>query len=132
MKIYRLSDKYEKQIQTHIDGVNNADISDPVFVTEQMEIVDGAHRTAKAFIEKKMIPYIMLSQEELNKTILDKDENYIGQVYVDDSDIEYSVKKIMKLYKNRKPKMIDPKDIIENSPKAWGNMGIEDILEKMK
>ncbi len=123
--------KAARTIEQHVEDVVNADLDSPIFITEDNEIMDGAHRTCKAYILGQKIEAIALSQKDINKALLPKDSNYVGQIYRDDDKNEYSITKLLELYGDRKPILMNPKDILKQSEDVWGKeINIYDIIKK--
>ena len=130
MNWYKLA---SRTIKEHINDTVNADLSSPIFVTEDYEIIDGAHRTAKAYILNKKIKAIILTQEEINPAFLPEDSDYVGQIYRDDDKNEYSITKLIELYGKRRPVVVDPKAVLKRSKDVWGKeIDIFDIIEEAK
>ena len=122
-----------RTIQEHIRDVVNADLTSPIFITEKHEIIDGAHRTAKAYILDETIEAIILTKNEIEKTRLPNDSKYVGQIYRDDDKNEHSVTKLIELYKDKKPIAVNPKDILKQSKDVWGKeVNIFDIIRQAK
>jgi len=125
--------KASRSIKEHIRDTIKADLDSPLFVTENYEIIDGAHRSAKASILGKPVEVIILTQDDLNKALLPEDSDYVGQIYRDDDKNEYSVTKLIELYGKRPTKTADPKMIIKNSEDVWGSkVDIYEIIEEAK
>ena len=125
--------KASRSIQQHIDDVVNADLHSPIFITEKYEIIDGAHRTCKAHILGQNIEAIILSQKDIDPTLLPKDSKYVGQIYRDDQKNEYAVTELLKLYEDRKTKTINPEIILKQSADVWGKeIDIYEIIEQAK
>ena len=123
--------KASRSIAEHIRDTIKAPIDIPIFITEGYEIIDGAHRTAKAYILNKTIKSIILSQKDLDQTLLAKDSDYVGQIYRDDDKNEYSVTALIELYGKRKPIIMNPSVILKNSEDVWGKkVDIYEIMEE--
>lgn len=125
--------KASRSIKEHIKDTINADLTHPIFVTENFEIIDGAHRTCKAYILGKPVEAIILNNKEINSALLPKDSDYVGQIYRDDDKNEHSITKLIKLYGNRKLVVMKPKDILKKSEDVWGKeINIYDIIKEAK
>ncbi len=125
--------KASRSREEHIEDVIKADLNSPIFITETYEIIDGAHRSAKAAILNQNVEAIILTQDDLNKTLLPEDSDYVGQIYRDDDKNEYSVTKLIELYGDRETFTADPKKILENSENVWGSkIDIYDIIGEAK
>lgn len=123
--------KASRTIEQHIEDVVNADLDSPIFITEKYEIIDGAHRTCKAYILGQKIEAIILTQKDIEQALLPEDSNYVGQIYRDDDKNEYSITKLLELYGNKKPVIMKPKDILKQSEDVWGKeINIYDIIKK--
>jgi len=130
MNWYKIASRTVKE---HIRDVIKADLDSPLFVTETYEIIDGAHRSAKASILGKNVEIIILTQDDLNKALLPEDSDYVGQIYRDDDKNEYSITKLIELYGNRPTETADPNMILDNSENVWGSkVDIYDIMEEAK
>lgn len=125
--------KASRTFSEHVRDVINADLNSPIFITENFEIIDGAHRTCKAYLLGKKIDAIILTQEEINKALLPKDSDYVGQIYRDDDKNEYSVTKLIELYSDKKTIPFNPKIILKQSKNVWGKkVNIFEIMEEAK
>ena len=123
--------KASRTIEEHIRDTVKAPIDIPIFVRDTYEIIDGAHRTAKAYILNKTIKGIILSQDDLNKALLTTNSPYVGQIYRDDDKNEYAVTTLIELYGKRKPIILNPRIVLENSPDVWGKkIDIYEIMEE--
>lgn len=122
--------KASRTFSEHVRDVINADLNSPIFVTENLEIIDGAHRTCKAFLLNEKIDAIILSNKEINKAYLPENSDYIGQIYRDDNKKEYSVTKLIELYGKRKASQLKPETILKHSKNVWGSQ--VDVFEVMK
>jgi len=121
--------KASRTIKEHVRDVVDADMDSPIFITEKYEIIDGAHRTCKAFLTGQTVEAIILSQNDINKALLPDDSKYVGQIYRDDQKDEYSVTKLLELYGNKKTVTMQPEIIIKQSQDVWGKK--VDIYEIM-
>jgi hypothetical protein len=122
-----------RTIKEHIRDVVNADLTSPIFITEKYEIIDGAHRTAKAYILNEPIEAIILTKEEIEKARLPNDSKYIGQIYRDDDKNEHSVTKLIELYEDKKTIKMNTEDILKRSEDVWGKeVNIFDIIKQAK
>jgi hypothetical protein len=125
--------KASRTISEHIKDTINADLSHPIFITEDLEIIDGAHRTCKAYILGKPVEAIILNKDEIHNALLPKDSDYVGQIYRDDDKNEHSITKLIELYGNKKPIVMKPKDILKKSEDVWGKeINIYDIIKEAK
>jgi len=125
--------KASRSIQEHIHDVVHADLTKPIFVTEKLEIIDGAHRTCKAYILKKNIKGIILTQKEINRALLPENSDYVGQIYRDDDKNEYSVTDLIDLYGSKKTLTFNPKTILKQSENVWGKeINIYEIIEEAR
>lgn len=123
----------KRTFQEHIEDVISADLNSPIFITEDYEIIDGAHRTSKAFILNRTIDAIILSQKDLDKALLSPNSNYVGQIYRDDDGDEYSITKLLDLYGKRKTLTVEPKEILKQSKDVWGkSMDVYEVIDKAK
>ncbi len=123
--------KASRTFSEHVRDTINADLNTPIFITENYEIVDGAHRTAKAFLLKKKINAIILTKDEINKAYLPEDSDYVGQIYRDEDKNEYSVTKLIELYGKRKTIALNPKIILKQSKNVWGKkVNIYEVMEE--
>jgi len=116
----------------HIEDIKKADLRYPIFVTEEYDIVDGAHRTAKAYLQGKPIEAIVLTPEELDVAIIDPERNYRGQVYVDEKDNVYAVTEIQKKFSGKPTVKLDPEKLLERNKDCWGDEKIMDIIAEME
>ena len=121
-----------RSVEQHIKDTINADLDSPIFITEKHEIIDGAHRTAKAYIYSKKVDAIILSQDEINEALLPEKNDYVGQIYRDEDKNEYSVTKLIELYGDRPTETFDPEVILKQSKDVWGKVSIEDIIRQVK
>jgi len=131
-KIAIVTKNYGKSIQEHVKGVLEADLSYPIFVTQEHYIIDGAHRTIKAKLMGQQVPAIVLTQEELNKTILPPEDNYTGQVYVSDfsgDKEEYAVNEIIRLYQNKPATNLNPDSLLAKNGECWGSVSPYEVME---
>jgi len=127
--------KASRSFEEHIKDVVKADLSSPIFMKKDGEIIDGAHRTCKAFILGRKIRAVILSQKELNRALLPKDSDYVGQIYRDDSKNEYSVTKLIDLYGSGKKNTViaNPEAVLKRSKDVWGKeVDIYAIIEEAK
>jgi hypothetical protein len=118
-----------RSIEQHIHDVIHADLNSPILITQNYSIIDGAHRTAKAYILGKKVNAIILSPEEIEKTKLHEGSKYQGQIYRDDDKNEHAVTELIELYSKREPIVMDPITILNESEDVWGKVKIADIVE---
>ena len=128
---YKKADRTNRTIERHVQDVLNADLSYPIFITENQQIVDGVHRTIKAKLIGQPVSVITLSQEELNQARLNPQNNYTGQVYAPsfDSQEAYSVKKLIELYGNKPSSTLDPTSLLEKNQDAWGPVSMDEVIK---
>ena len=115
-------------LSAHIEDVFDANLASPIFVTEDYQIVDGGHRVAKAFILGLPVPSIILTQEEIDKTRLEPEENYVGQIYRDDGDREHSVTDLIRLYRKKPAIPLDARMLVSRNEDVWGDTNIKDVI----
>ena len=61
----------DKEYKKHFKRIKKANLNKPILVREEGgEVIDGYHRLCRAFLEKKMLKVIEVSEEDLKKTIL--------------------------------------------------------------
>ena len=132
-RIAKLQTKnYNKSIQEHVKGVLEANLSCPIFVTEDHYIIDGMHRALKAIVKNKPIEAIVLTQDQMNEAVLQPNENYSGQVYMTDLSGQaekYAVNKIIELYQSNPSTSLDPQQLLRQNIDGWSNVNPLEVLE---
>jgi len=67
-----------KKYKDDAERIQKANLAYPVIVTAKHNIVDGYHRIAKAYLEKKKYVDVYIFDSELmNKFIINKDMNFV-------------------------------------------------------
>lgn len=67
-----------KKYDSDAKRIKNAKLTYPVFVTGKHTIVDGYHRIAKAYLEKKTyVDAYVFDSELMNKFIINKDMDFV-------------------------------------------------------
>jgi hypothetical protein len=65
----------------HMTRIENADLSYPIFVTSEHNIIDGAHRITKAFMQDKQVIHAYVFNKALmKKFVIYKEPNEKGGV----------------------------------------------------
>jgi hypothetical protein len=67
-----------KKYKADVERIKNAKLSYPIMLTGKHTIVDGYHRLAKAYLEKKKHIHAYIFETELmNKFIINKDMDFV-------------------------------------------------------
>ena len=116
-------------IQSHINDIMQAELSIPIFITDNGVIIDGAHRTAKAYLYREMVKGIMVSEEELQSTLLAEDDEYEGQVYGDDLGSYYAINKLSSICNSKQYGEFEPVRLLVNNENIWGDIKIIEVVD---